>query len=337
MNKPIAKLQEYFLGWLITFPKEIQDKARNLLILCCGGIVVFGIMFVLDIIFLQVFELMATAYAITFCSLALVQLRNARPVNAGNFAICIMFYSFINLALRDAFITDIKQISRINDTAVELIFGMMLATIFVIRRRQFLFVALVSYSSIIAHFLILTYNDFGGVFMTLNITSFLETIMILTVSLLASFRILALTMGQRGTIFTNILFYKFGKGGPTLMYSEKPIQGVEMAAGAYFYTALGQGLQYSTGLFGPLPFGERKSRQVALVHASIVRDSAVSDERLKDRNYFLIALVTFPEDVPIIDRPRLESDLKHVVHEITNLSSLNDDWFAATAKHIRLV
>jgi hypothetical protein len=336
--KRYTAITQYFMGWYGIFPDDIQQKARNLLFLLLGGIGVFTAIFIYAITLLDVFELIASAFAVVVCGIALNRLKDVHPVTAGNIAILVFFYTFLDFGLRDVFSPSFQQISRINDTAIELVLGIIFASTYVILRRQFILLALCTYLIIISHYIILIHFDLGGVVGNDDLTTFIVTTIILSVTIVASLRIFTLITGQRGKVFTNILFYKFGRAGPSLMYSEKSLQGeAENAAGAYFYTALGQGMQYSTGLFGPIPFGEKMSHQVAFVYANIITDSTAADERLKGTNYFMIALVTVPENVSHINRKRLEEGMEEVVQSIHDLSDLTDKQFEYMANHIRLI
>ncbi len=167
---------------------------------------------------------------------------------------------------------------------------------------------------------------------------FLETLAILSISLFLSFTTLQLTRRERGTIFSNIIFYKFGDQGPTAAYEEHPLQGHEEAsAGAYFYTTIGQGAQYSTGLFGPIPFGLKEQGRVALIFAARTRDSGLKDPRLQCENYLLIAMVTTPDKVSIVDREKLEARLGKLTREIADLCNLTEQEFATYVEQIHAI
>ena len=142
----------------------------------------------------------------------------------------------------------------------------------------------------------------------------------------------------RNNAFTNVIFYKFGLHGPEIIYSEHPLtEGMALASGAYYYTALGQGRQYSRGLFGPLPFGEQTTPAVAIIYAAQVSDTSRADPRLSNQTYFMIALIYSPEDASIVDRTHLEQELGRITGEIRDLATMTAENFSEMVIQIRAV
>lgn len=140
----------------------------------------------------------------------------------------------------------------------------------------------------------------------------------------------------RGEVFSNVIFYKFAKQGPDVIFSEHSLQEpLRTSTGAYFYTTIGQGSQYRTGLFGPLPFGLEDSHEVALIYATKIVDTSVIDPRLNRQNYFLIALITLPENIPSIDRVNLENQLESITKKIPDLSFLKKEDLLDIVSQIR--
>jgi len=330
-------LPKYFLEEYKDFPREIQEKMRNLFYLCIGGSLAFGFMFIRAIwINFDLFELIATAINIMILVITLFFIRLKKPVLAGDIAICMVFYTLINLVLRDAFSDEFKQISRINDTTVELIFGLLITINYIIRKSQYLMMIMFSFFILISHFFILVFHYYSGVITSETLNSFSESLLILTCSLFFCFTILSLTSRERGQVFSNIIFYKLDMQGPSIAYSEHPLRNdVEFSSGAYFYTMIGQGLQYATGLFGPVPFGVKEEGQVALIFATRTTDSGLVDQRLQCQNYLLIALIATPDKVSILDREILEKQLKEITQDISDLCTFTAQNYANIVTQIR--
>ena len=143
---------------------------------------------------------------------------------------------------------------------------------------------------------------------------------------------------MRKEVFSNVIFYKFSKQGPTVVFSEHPLEEpLATSSGAYFYTAIGQGSQYRTGLFGPVPFGSEGDREVALIYATNIVDTGLIDQRLKRYNYILIALTFLPEKLPSIDRTRLEQQLAQLTKQIPDVSALENDRLTGIVAQIHAV
>ncbi len=336
MKKALTRIPKFFLEVYKDYPREIQQKMLNLFFLCVVTSSIFTGMLVRAIYFtFDLFEALASIHCITVLIITLVFIRLKKPIFAGTLSIFMLFYVVINYLWRDSVSTDFKQISRLSDTAVVIIFGIIITTTYVIRKRQYLFLIANSYAFLIAHYLILVYHYYGGVFESSTITPFTETVAILSVSLFLGFTTLSLTTRESGKIFSNVIFYKFGDQGPTVAYSEYPLQGHEEAsAGAYFYTTIGQGAQYSTGLFGPIPFGVKEQGKVALIFATRTQDSGLKDPRLQCQNYILIALVTTPDKIDIVSRDTLEKHLGKVTQTIADLCNMTDQSYARLAEQI---
>ncbi len=143
---------------------------------------------------------------------------------------------------------------------------------------------------------------------------------------------------QRGKVFSNIIFYKFDKRGPTVIHTELPLEEpLGTSSAAYFYTTIGQGSQYRTGLFGPIPFGWQDTGEVAMIYATGITDTGLLEPRLAQKNYFLVALITTPEKVPAIDRVHLEKQLERLIQDIPDLATLKIDHLIEIAAAIHSV
>ncbi|OLS14685.1 MAG: hypothetical protein RBG13Loki_1686 [Promethearchaeota archaeon CR_4] len=142
----------------------------------------------------------------------------------------------------------------------------------------------------------------------------------------------------QGETFSNIIFYKFTKQGPAVIYSEHPLQEPQAtSSGAYFYTAIGQGSRYRTGLFGPLPFGLERGDEVALIYATNIVDTGLIDRRLNRLNYILIALITSQTKIPVIDRIHLEQHLEQLTKEIPDMSAMETVRFSKIVAKIHAI
>ncbi|HMF34310.1 MAG TPA: hypothetical protein VKK79_22985 [Candidatus Lokiarchaeia archaeon] len=338
LNARVLKIPTFHLKGYEDFPREIRKKMQNLFFLCVLVCIVQTFVLVVARITNDFVQVMACIYCLAILGLTFLFIQLKRPVAAGNVALCIIFYVFINFVLRDALSTTFRQMSRINDSTIEIIFGLLLTTTFVIRKSQYIFVVFTSYFVVISHFLVLTWKFYPGGLSSQEITTFVVTLLILSASLFFCLTILSLTSRERGEIFGNIIFYKFAESGPEMILSEHPLQEeLELNSGAYFYTLIGQGTQYPTGLFGPVPFGLKQTRQVALIYATRIKDEHLEDPRFANENYFLLTLITTPEKIAIMDRTQLEKDLKRITQDIPDLSLLNTEAFNGIIQRIRAI
>jgi len=122
--------------------------------------------------------------------------------------------------------------------------------------------------------------------------------------------------------FENTIIYKMTKAGPSPIFTEFDMDpDLLIKSGIFFYTAIGQGMQLNTGLFGPLPFGDDDSN-VALVYGSFVKDADYP--RLKGENYILIVFIAKSKLVALIDKKRLIDVLINKLDVIEDFSTLNE-------------
>ena len=135
--------------------------------------------------------------------------------------------------------------------------------------------------------------------------------------------------------FENTIIYKMTSVGPTPVFTEFEMDhDLLVKSGIFFYTAIGQGMQLNTGLFGPLPFGEDDSN-VALVYGSFVSDSDYP--RLKTQNYVLVVFVAKSKLVALVDKKRLIDVLIIKLGEIEDFSMLSEKDIRAMIKKIRKI
>ncbi len=135
--------------------------------------------------------------------------------------------------------------------------------------------------------------------------------------------------------FENTIIYKMTKAGPAPIFSECDMDSdLLIKSGIFFYTAIGQGMQLNTGLFGPLPFGDDKSN-VALIYGTFVKDSDYP--RLKGENYILVVFVVKSKLVALIDKKRLIDILIVKINEIEDFSNLNEEDLREMIQEIRKI
>lgn len=135
--------------------------------------------------------------------------------------------------------------------------------------------------------------------------------------------------------FENIIVYKMTPQGPSPIFIEYEMDpDLLIKSGIFFYTAIGQGMQLNTGLFGPLPFGDDKAN-VALVYGTFVKDS--SYPRLDEQNYILIVFIAKSNLVPLIDKKSLIDVLLTKFDVIEDFSLLSEEEIRGLIEEIRNV
>jgi len=133
--------------------------------------------------------------------------------------------------------------------------------------------------------------------------------------------------------FTNIVIFKMNPEGPDPIISENVLDhDLLVRSGIFFYTAIGQGMQLNTGLFGPLPFGDDET-DVALVYGTFVKDSKYA--RLEGQNYILIVFIAKSHLVNLINKKRLIDILIEKIDKIEDFSSLIKEDLQVLIKEIR--
>jgi hypothetical protein len=339
MKQAFMRFPLFFLGGYKDYPREIQQKMLNLFSLCTVTSIIFAFMLIRAVFFtFDHIEALSSIYCIAILLSSLVFIRLKKPIFAENLSICMIFYVLGNYILRDLFSSDSKQISRINDSGVVIIFGIIITTTYIIQKSQYLFLIFTSYILLISHYLVLVFHYYHGMFEDATVVPFLETLAIISISLFLSYSTLLLTTRERGQVFTNIVFYKLNKQGPVVAYSEHPLHGhEENCSGAYFYTAIGQGAQYATGLFGPIPFGLKEEGKVALIFATRAVDTGLTDQRLNCQNYLLVGLITTSDKISILNRESLEKRLAIIIREIPDLCALSSEQYAKLVTQIRAI
>lgn len=133
-----------------------------------------------------------------------------------------------------------------------------------------------------------------------------------------------LISAEEGRIITNILLYAWEEVGPDLKFAEEPIDEViALSSGVFLYTAVGQGSNYRTGLYGPIPFGE----DVALVFSALVKDSGGEDPRLKNQNFVLVAMILKEGTSHLLERSYISTVLEEFLSTIADFRKFTEPDF----------
>ncbi|MFX0113440.1 MAG: response regulator [Candidatus Hodarchaeota archaeon] len=128
--------------------------------------------------------------------------------------------------------------------------------------------------------------------------------------------------------------YKLAKTGPEVVSAQEgdiPVKdeldmmGWHLKAGLVFLTALGQGNEYHTGLFGPFPVPASREH-AALVCAAILPDVKADDPRMPGRSYTVLGLF-YPRILEGIlpDRDLLTDAFTDFLQEIKEMSELDKE------------
>ncbi|MHA1990769.1 MAG: GAF domain-containing protein [Candidatus Hodarchaeales archaeon] len=125
-----------------------------------------------------------------------------------------------------------------------------------------------------------------------------------------------------------ITIYTLGELGPELylLYNEMIFENYEelmIKFGIYLFTTIGQGLEHSTGLYGPLPVPD--SDYLSIVYALELPDSKQNDSRETGTRYSILSIF-FPSFLEFIftDRRRIRSSIKNHFDQINDLSTITN-------------
>ncbi|MHA2295209.1 MAG: hypothetical protein ACXAEU_22630 [Candidatus Hodarchaeales archaeon] len=96
--------------------------------------------------------------------------------------------------------------------------------------------------------------------------------------------------------------------------------------GSFYTMAIGQGMHYNTGLFGPLPVLGTNYR--CLVHAATVNDPHQQDKRMKGKNYLITCFFYHKELETAVqhNRNRLTEAIDGFYKRYGNLEELEKNW-----------
>jgi hypothetical protein len=144
-----------------------------------------------------------------------------------------------------------------------------------------------------------------------------------------------LTLRSRIEIINNIILFKMTQKGPAPIFWEHSMNYDLLAECAvYFYTAIGQGFRYRTGLFGPLPFGD-DTNNIALVYTTLVNDSALEIPRMKGENYIMLAFIAKTNEMDLIERNKILEIIEIEILKINDLARFREDDFQRFVKSLR--
>ncbi len=127
--------------------------------------------------------------------------------------------------------------------------------------------------------------------------------------------------------FIVINLYKMGDMGPEAILSEFiPDSNLDtnyiMKMGVFYMTALGQGHNCHTGLYGPLPVPEHPS-YFSLVYSFTVPDCTNKDERNKGKSFCVLSL-SFPKNLEdsFLTRKEIESNVHQYMQTFEELPDI---------------
>ena len=109
------------------------------------------------------------------------------------------------------------------------------------------------------------------------------------------------------------------KSVPEKLISREQLEVTTILLGTLLATFIGRGEKFHEGVYGPLPVPSINTNEQIFcqVNTKIVKDSSQTDERLKDKNYVIIAVLYGGNDD--IDRLMLINTLKNWWNEIEDL------------------
>ncbi|TFF98718.1 MAG: hypothetical protein EU547_00575 [Promethearchaeota archaeon] len=333
-------LEEYFLSVYDDFPLEIRKKMKNLLFINILNLLGWFFIFFIDGVlrYLNNFDFITffrdfIVLGLIIFSMVLIKVK--KPIFAGYMAMTIVISLAIHPILMDLIGSYSLSEYMLYRTLGFLIIGELLISAYAIKRIQILIYSIISFILLSVHFRILMINFFGGNVPYDSYAMIFESVFLLTSSTTISFFLFNLTLRSRMEIIKNMVFFKLSKKGPIPFFSEHSIDYNSLIeSGVYFYTAIGQGNQYRTGLFGPLPFGNEEEK-IALIFSSIVKDSEFEDPRLKGKNYMIVSLIVDVDKVDLIDRNKLLNLLEDNKKSINDLSEFNEEDIEEFIRNIR--
>jgi hypothetical protein len=330
MGRYYQALEDYFLFIYEEYPQEIQKKMKNLLFINILNLLGWILLFLLDGFnrYINHFNLITVLRDFIILSLILsvfLLIRLKKPLLAGYITMMEVLALAVHPILMDLFGSYSISEYTIYRTLCFLIIGELLISAYAIKRIQILIYSILSFLLLVIHFWILMEIFYGGSITDDSYAIIFECLFLLTSSTVLSLFLFSLTLRSRMEIINNIVLFKLGKDGPTPFYTEHPISYDELIkTGVYLYTAIGQGNQYRTGLFGPIPFGDEKEK-IALIYTSIVNDSEFEDPRLKGKNYLMISLLADEEEINLLNRSKILRFLEEGVEKIDDLDELTEE------------
>ncbi len=329
MFKFYNKLKNYFLSVYNEYPSDIKIKMRNLLFINLVYLAGWVFIFLLDGLpeYFRSFDILNflrdfIVIGLIFLSFLFIRIR--KPILAGNFSGGIMLTIIIHFVIVELFNANPLSALHMYKTLSFLLFGNLFIILISIKQIQVLIYNIISVISLLLHSNVLIYIFFGDDIPYGLYDVILEALFISLLSFIISYYIFTLTLRSHIGIVNNIIFYKMSSQGPQHLFSEYPVDyNLLLKSGIYFYTAIGQGIYYRTGLFGPLPFGGIQG-EVAFIYSSLIDDSSVEDSRMKGKNYILICFIAKEIDVDLIDRNKFSEIISNQINKIKDLSTFKE-------------
>ncbi len=328
-----SKLEEYFLSVYDYYPSEIKTKMKNLLFVdtvsFIGWVFIFFVSGLANYIE-SPFDLITlfrdfSVFGLILGSLILIKERE--PLMAGYATMSILFMIVIHPLLMDMVYIYSSSKDMLYKTLTILIIGVLFISAYSIKRVQIIVYSIISGLILITHFIILMINFYGGRITFESISMLFESIFFIIITSTISSFLFGLTLRSRIEVIDNIIFYKMSEKGPIpLFFEHSASYNLLIESGVYFYTAIGQGVRYRTGLFGPIPFGEEMG-SVSLIYSAIVRDSDFEGSRLKGKNYIMVAFLGNEKDMGLIERDKVIEIIDDEIKKIRDLAKFKEEDF----------
>lgn len=341
MFKFYLKWEKYFLSEYDEYPSDIKLKMRNLLFINFVYLGGWLFIFILDgftnyLMDFNILNFLRDFIVLGLIIISFLLIRNKKPIMAGNCTggvILTIILEFIIIDLRNV---NPSSILNLYKTLGFLLFGNLFIILISIKRMQVLIYSGISFFSLLFHSHMLIYFFFGEGFSYGLYDVISEVLFLLLVSTIISYYIFSLTLRSRIGIIDNIIFYKMTSQGPQHLFSEHPIDyNLAAKSGIYFYTAVGQGIFYRTGLFGPLPFGDKEG-EIALIYSALLDDSSAESSRMQGKNYIIMAFIAKEIDIDLIDRNKFSDLISSQLQKIGDLSTFKKNEFKEFVRTLRV-
>lgn len=103
--------------------------------------------------------------------------------------------------------------------------------------------------------------------------------------------------------------------------------------GSLYSIALGQGIQYHEGLFGPLPFGDKKLRSI--IYTLIIDDPSQIQKRTHQQSYTLLCLVFTKNLIPFFyDRQKVKNIFEEQTRTLKTIAEIDKGFLEFLRKKI---
>ncbi|TXT58441.1 MAG: membrane protein of unknown function [Promethearchaeota archaeon] len=331
------RMENYILSLYEDYPLEIRKKMRNLLftdfISFIGWILLFlmgGVLNYIENCDFTIFIRDFVVLGLILVSIILLKLK--KPVLASYTTMSILFTIVYHPIIKDLIGISSESSLILYRTLVILIIGNLFLSTYSLKQLQIVFYTLISIITFIIHSIIIKNLYFEGRFTFEFYALSFEALFFLLITSAVCLFLFRLTSQNRFDFIDNIILFKMTRKGPTPVFWEHPMNyDVLLECGVYFYTAVGQGLRYLTGLFGPLPFGD-DSKHIALIYTTLMKDSAFEIPRMKGQNYIMFAFIAKTDKIDFLERNKFLEIIQNETSKIKDLAGFNDDEFQEFAK-----